>query len=98
MSKDKLVIFDTTVRDGEQSPGAPITKDEKIWVAKMLEKMRVDVIKAINAVAEVVRESWICSLFSANRKDIDRAAEASRIYTFISTSPLHIAIQTSNGA
>ena len=108
MSKDKLVIFDTTLRDGEQSPGASMTKDEKIRIAKMLEKMRVDVIEAgfaiaspgdfeaIKAVAEVVRDSRICSLSRANRKDIDRAgealknAEASRIHTFIATSPVHM--------
>ncbi|MCP4288016.1 MAG: 2-isopropylmalate synthase, partial [Gammaproteobacteria bacterium] len=47
MSKpDKLIIFDTTLRDGEQSPGASMTRDEKIRIAKALEKMRVDVIEA----------------------------------------------------
>ena len=45
-SKEKLVIFDTTLRDGEQSPGASMTKDEKVRIAKALEKMRVDVIEA----------------------------------------------------
>ena len=43
---NKLVIFDTTLRDGEQSPGASMTKDEKVRIAKMLERMRVDVIEA----------------------------------------------------
>ena len=47
MSKDKLVIFDTTLRDGEQSPGASMTKDEKVRIAKMLEKMNVDVIELV---------------------------------------------------
>jgi 2-isopropylmalate synthase len=42
MAKDKLVIFDTTLRDGEQSPGASMTKDEKVRIAKMLEKLRGD--------------------------------------------------------
>ena len=46
MSKDKSVIFDTTLRDGEQSPGASMTKEEKIRIATILEKMRVDVIEA----------------------------------------------------
>ena len=46
MSKDRLIIFDTTLRDGEQSPGASMTKEEKIRIAKALEKMRVDVIEA----------------------------------------------------
>ena len=43
---DKLIIFDTTLRDGEQSPGASMTKDEKIRIAKALERMKVDVIEA----------------------------------------------------
>ena len=108
MSKDKLVIFDTTLRDGEQSPGASMTKEEKIRIATMLEKMRVDVIEAgfamaspgdfeaVKAVAEVIRDSRICSLSRANRKDIERAGEAlkpanaSRIHTFIATSPIHM--------
>ena len=45
-TKEKLVIFDTTLRDGEQSPGASMTKDEKLRIAKVLEKMHVDVIEA----------------------------------------------------
>ncbi|WP_370979234.1 2-isopropylmalate synthase [Agaribacterium sp. ZY112] len=88
MSKDKLVIFDTTLRDGEQSPGASMTRDEKVRIAKMLEKMRVDVIEAgfaiaspgdfesVKAVADTVRESTVCSLARAVDADIDRAAEA----------------------
>lgn len=88
MSKDKLVIFDTTLRDGEQSPGASMTLEEKVRIAKMLEKMRVDVIEAgfaiaspgdfaaVKAVADTVRESTICSLARAVDADIDRAAEA----------------------
>ena len=44
-TKDKLVIFDTTLRDGEQSPGASMSKDEKLRIAKVLEKMHVDVIE-----------------------------------------------------
>lgn len=108
MSHDKLVIFDTTLRDGEQSPGASMTKDEKVRIAKMLEKMRVDVIEAgfaiaskgdfeaVKAVAESVKDSTVCSLARAVDADIDRAAEAlkganaSRIHTFIATSPIHM--------
>jgi 2-isopropylmalate synthase len=108
MSKDRLVIFDTTLRDGEQSPGASMNKNEKVRIAKTLEKMRVDVIEAgfaiasqgdfeaVKAVADVVRDSTICSLARANRGDIERAAEAlknansSRIHTFIATSPIHM--------
>nr|HQV09409.1 2-isopropylmalate synthase [Thauera sp.] len=44
--KDKLIIFDTTLRDGEQSPGASMTRDEKLRIARQLERMRVDVIEA----------------------------------------------------
>jgi len=87
-AKDKLVIFDTTLRDGEQSPGASMTKDEKVRIAKMLEKLRVDVIEAgfaiaspgdfeaVKAVAEAVKDSTICSLARAVPTDIDRAGEA----------------------
>jgi len=88
MNKDKLVIFDTTLRDGEQSPGASMTKDEKVRIAKMLEKMNVDVIEAgfaiasqgdfeaVQAVSAAVKDSTICSLARAVRPDIERAAEA----------------------
>jgi 2-isopropylmalate synthase len=86
--KDKLVIFDTTLRDGEQSPGASMTRDEKVRIAKMLEKMRVDVIEAgfaiaspgdfesVRAVAEAIKDSTVCSLARAVKGDIERAGEA----------------------
>ena len=85
---DKLIIFDTTLRDGEQSPGASMTKDEKVRIAKILEKMRVDVIEAgfaiasqgdfeaVQAVAKAVKDSTVCSLARALDKDIDRAGES----------------------
>jgi len=85
---DRLIIFDTTLRDGEQSPGASMTRDEKIRIATMLEKMRVDVIEAgfaaaskgdfdaINAIARTVRDSTVCSLARALDKDIEAAAGA----------------------
>ena len=88
MSKDQLIIFDTTLRDGEQSPGASMTSDEKVRIAKALEKMRVDVIEAgfpiasngdfeaVKAVASVVKDSTICGLARAKQIDIDRAGEA----------------------
>ncbi|MFO1373158.1 MAG: 2-isopropylmalate synthase [Agitococcus sp.] len=88
MSKDKLVIFDTTMRDGEQSPGASMTLEEKVRIGKALERMKVDVIEAgfaiashgdflaVKAVAEAVKDSRICSLARARAEDIDRAAEA----------------------
>ena len=46
MNNDKLIVFDTTMRDGEQSPGASMTREEKLRIARSLEKMRVDVIEA----------------------------------------------------
>ena len=85
---DKLIIFDTTLRDGEQSPGASMTKEEKLRIAKALEKMRVDVIEAgfpiaspgdfeaVQAVARSIKDSTICGLARALEKDIDRAGEA----------------------
>ncbi|MEO6918969.1 MAG: 2-isopropylmalate synthase [Collimonas sp.] len=87
-SPEKLIIFDTTLRDGEQSPGASMTKDEKIRIARQLERMKVDVIEAgfaaaspgdfeaIKAIAGIIKDSTVCSLSRANDKDIARAAEA----------------------
>ncbi len=87
-NKDQLIIFDTTLRDGEQSPGASMTLEEKVRIAKALERMRVDVIEAgfaiasqgdfesVKAVADTIKESRVCSLARAVDKDIDRAAEA----------------------
>jgi len=85
---DKLIIFDTTLRDGEQSPGASMTKDEKIRIARQLERLKVDVIEAgfaaspngdfeaIQAIAGTIKDSTVCSLARANDKDIQRAADA----------------------
>ncbi|MGV7210309.1 2-isopropylmalate synthase [Oxalobacteraceae bacterium A2-2] len=87
-TSNRLIIFDTTLRDGEQSPGASMTRDEKIRIARQLERLRVDVIEAgfaaaspgdfdsIRAIAAAVKESTICSLSRANDRDIARAAEA----------------------
>ncbi|CAM2920111.1 2-isopropylmalate synthase [Janthinobacterium lividum] len=87
-TSNRLIIFDTTLRDGEQSPGASMTREEKLRIAKQLERMKVDVIEAgfaaasqgdfesIRAIAGAVRESTICSLSRANDRDIARAAEA----------------------
>ena len=85
---DKLIIFDTTLRDGEQSPGASMTRDEKLRIARQLERLRVDVIEAgfaassngdfeaVKSIADHIRESTVCSLARANDRDIARAAEA----------------------
>jgi 2-isopropylmalate synthase len=106
--QDRLIIFDTTLRDGEQSPGAAMTKDEKIRIARQLERLGVDVIEAgfaaaspgdaeaIKAIAQVVKNSTVCSLARAAEKDIRAAGEAirpaqrGRIHTFIATSPIHM--------
>ncbi len=86
--KEKLVIFDTTLRDGEQSPGASMTREEKLRIARQLERMRVDVIEAgfpaasngdfeaVKAVADVIRDSTVCGLARALERDIERAGEA----------------------
>lgn len=85
---DNLIIFDTTLRDGEQSPGASMTLDEKVRIAKALERMHVDVIEAgfpiaspgdfeaVKAVAESIKDSTVCGLARALDKDIERAGEA----------------------
>src|SRR6478752_294271 len=86
--KDSLIIFDTTMRDGEQSPGAAMTRDEKVRIGKQLERLRVDVIEAgfaasspgdfeaIRAVAATVKDSTVCSLARANDNDVRKAGEA----------------------
>jgi len=110
MSKGKLIIFDTTMRDGEQSPGASMTKDEKLRIARALERMRVDVIEAgfpassngdfeaVQAIANLVKDSTVAGLCRANDRDIQRqrgidalkGAKSWRVHTFIATSPLHM--------
>ncbi|HUW49516.1 MAG TPA: 2-isopropylmalate synthase [Sulfuricella sp.] len=86
--KNKLIIFDTTLRDGEQSPGASMTKEEKVRIARQLERMRVDVIEAgfpaasngdfesVKAVASAIKDSTVCGLARALERDIERAGEA----------------------
>ncbi len=104
MSSDKLIIFDTTLRDGEQSPGASMTKDEKVQIAKALERMHVDIIEAgfpiasegdfeaVKAVAEAVKDSTVCGLARALGRDISRAGEALKK---ANSSRIHTFIATS---
>ncbi|MEM7617251.1 MAG: 2-isopropylmalate synthase [Pseudomonadota bacterium] len=85
---NKIIIFDTTMRDGEQSPGATMTKEEKLLIADSLDKMGVDIIEAgfaiasegdkesIKAVSRQVKNAVICSLARAKKVDIEAAAEA----------------------
>ena len=87
-TKDRVYIFDTTLRDGEQSPGATMTHDEKLEIAELLEDMGVDIIeagfpiasegdfKAVAEIAERSKESVICGLARAQLPDIDRCWEA----------------------
>jgi len=85
---DRLIIFDTTMRDGEQSPGASMTREEKLRIGKQLERMRVDVIEAgfpaasdgdfesVRAIAQTVKDSIVCGLARASDADVRRAGEA----------------------
>jgi 2-isopropylmalate synthase len=88
MSKDRVIIFDTTLRDGEQAPGATMNIEEKLLIAKALEKMGVDVIEAgfpaasngdfaaVNRIAKTIKTSVVCGLARAKKSDIERTAEA----------------------
>lgn len=88
MTQDQLIIFDTTLRDGEQSPGFSMTLEEKLLVAEALDAMGVDVIEAgfamasngdfeaVKAIAERAKNAVICSLARGKKADIERAAEA----------------------
>jgi 2-isopropylmalate synthase len=86
--KQHLFIFDTTLRDGEQSPGASMTREEKLRIARQLERLRVDVIEAgfpassngdfeaVQEIARTIRDSTVCGLARANENDIARCGEA----------------------
>jgi len=88
MSKTSLIIFDTTLRDGEQSPGASMTREEKLRIARQLERLRVDVIEAgfpaasngdfeaVRAIANTIKDSTVAGLCRANDRDISRGVEA----------------------
>ena len=87
-NQDPIVIFDTTLRDGEQCPGATMTFEEKLQVAELLDEMGVDIIEAgfpiasegdfeaVQEIAKLAKHSVICGLARANPADIDRAGEA----------------------
>jgi 2-isopropylmalate synthase len=89
-AKDRVLIFDTTLRDGEQCPGATMTLEEKLQVAELLDAMGVDIIEAgfpiasngdfeaVTEIARVVRNATVAGLARAGFKDIDRAGEAVR--------------------
>jgi len=85
---ERVLIFDTTLRDGEQSPGAAMTLEEKIEIAEFLDEMGVDIIEAgfpisspgdfaaVREVTKVVKTATVCGLARAGFKDIDAAGEA----------------------
>jgi 2-isopropylmalate synthase len=87
---DRIIIFDTTLRDGEQSPGASMNLEEKVRIAQVLEDMGVDVIEAgfpisspgdfdaVHEIAKQIKSSAVCGLARAVRADIERVAEAIR--------------------
>ncbi len=87
-ASNRLIVFDTTLRDGEQSPGASMTRDEKVRIAKSLERLRVDVIEAgfpaaspgdfeaVQTVARAITDSTVCGLARAVNSDIERAGAA----------------------
>ena len=85
---DKVLIFDTTLRDGEQAPGASMNKKEKLEVAYALERLGVDIIEAgfpviskgdfesVSIVAKHIKKSIVCGLARSIKKDIDAASDA----------------------
>ena len=86
--QDQLLIFDTTLRDGEQSPGAAMTLENKIEIAEQLDEMGVDIIEAgfpiasegdftaVSKIAKIIRNATVCGLARSSIGDIDRAGEA----------------------
>ena len=104
MKKDQLIIFDTTMRDGEQSPGASMTREEKLRIARALERMRVDVIEAgfpaasngdfeaVKAVAAIIKDSTVAGLCRANDKDVQRGIDALK---GAKSSRIHVFLATS---
>jgi len=105
---EKLIIFDTTLRDGEQAPGASLNHKEKLEVALFLQDLGVNVIEAgfpisskgdfaaTQEVAKIIKSSIVCGLARAIKKDIDAAAQATklakrpRIHVFLATSKIHM--------
>ena len=88
--KDKIIIFDTSLRDGEQAPGATMTLDQKLSIATTLDNMKVDIIeagfpissegefKAVEKISTKVNYSVVAGLARANRNDIDAVIDATK--------------------
>jgi 2-isopropylmalate synthase len=104
MKNDRLIIFDTTLRDGEQSPGIALTPNEKLLIAQQLEKLKVDVIEAgfaasspgdwegVNLIAKNIKNSTIASLARCHPDDIEQAWEAIKVAKH---SRIHVFTSTS---
>ena len=105
MAKDKVEIFDTTLRDGEQVPGCKLNTDQKLKIARRLDQLGVDVLeagfpisspgdfKAVEEIAKVVKNATVCGLTRAVEKDIEVAAEALK---FAVKPRIHTGIGTSD--
>ncbi len=101
---DRLIVFDTTMRDGEQSPGASMNREEKLRIGRQLERMRVDVIEAgfpaasngdfesVKAIAKTIKDSVVCGLARASESDVRRAGEAVKL---ANAARIHTFIATS---
>jgi len=104
MNKNKVIIFDTTLRDGEQSPGASLTKDSKLEIAKQLARLNVDIIEAgfpissegdfnaVKSIAKNIKGPIICGLARCIKKDIDRAYNSVK---YAKNPRIHVFLATS---
>src|SRR3989337_3077264 len=104
VKSSQIRIFDTTLRDGEQSPGVSLTFEDKVEIARQLSLLGVDTIEAgfpmssegekkvVKEIAKAGMETEICALARANRSDIDAAIECDVdvVHTFIPTSPVQM--------
>ena len=105
MSKDKVFIFDTTLRDGEQVPGCKLDTPQKLEIAARLDELGVDIIEAgfpvsspgdfnsVNLISKLVKNASVCGLTRAVRKDIEVAAEALK---YAKRPRIHTGIGTSD--
>ena len=105
MSDNKIKIFDTTLRDGEQSPGCSMNLEEKLKIFEILEDLNVDVVEAgfarasdgdfeaVKEVAKLAKNTIVCSLARANKEDIERANDA---LSFAKRFRIHTFIATSD--
>ncbi|MGC8555760.1 MAG: 2-isopropylmalate synthase, partial [Conexivisphaera sp.] len=101
---ERVYVFDTTLRDGEQTPGVALTPDEKVEIARQLDKLGVDVIEAgfpassegefegVKRISSLGLGARIAALARSLRSDIDRALDAGvdRVHVFIATSDIHL--------